>query len=222
MRIDRCANGAAVAEAAADAMASALQAAIDERGVATLALSGGSTPGPSFEALATREISWPNVHVVQVDERVAYEFDGDRNLVMQREALVGRVELASVLPMPVTDATLERAALEYNEQLAELTGWPVTIDVVQLGLGSDGHTASLIPGDRALDIDDRDVAISQMYQGRQRMTLTVPAIRRARQKVWIVTGESKREPLDRVLAGDLSLPATLVASDGDILVTDLA
>lgn len=212
----------AVAVAGAEVIALALQAAVDARGIATLAVSGGSTPRPTLERLAEHNIDWDRVHLVQVDERVAAVFDGDRNLVMQRDALVGRVEMASVLPMPVTEANLARAAYDYNDELGELTGWPVELDVVQLGLGSDGHTASLVPSDPALDIDDRDVAVSQPYQGRQRMTLTVPAIRRARQVIWVVIGESKRDAVEGLLNRDPALPASLVASESDILVVDAA
>lgn len=216
------ADGDSVAEAAATTIAGLLQAAVDDRKIATLAVSGGSTPRLTLERLAGHDICWPRVHLVQVDERVARETDGDRNLVMQRDALAAHVELASILPMPVTEANLARAAFEYNEELAELAGWPVELDVVQLGLGTDGHTASLVPHDPALDVDDRDVAISQPYQGRQRMTLTVPAIKRARNVVWIATGSTKRPAVTGLLARNQELPASLVASDSDIMFVDEA
>ena len=222
MRLHICETESEVADVAATAIAEALTSALNDRSSATLALSGGSTPEATFARLAEQSVDWPRVHIVQVDERVAGEFDGARNLAMQRDALIGRVEVASLTPMPVGDANLARAAFDYNEELAELSGDPVRIDVVQLGLGSDGHTASLIPGDVALDIDDRDVAISSPYQGRVRMTLTGRALRNAHHRVWVVTGESKRDSLAGVADGDPSLPATAVMGEDDLVVVDRA
>lgn len=222
MRLHICEDEAEVAAVAAEAIATGLREAIAARSSATLALSGGSTPEATFVQLSEQDLDWTRVHVVQVDERVAGEFDGARNLAMQRDALIGRVEVASLTPMPVGDANLARAAYDYNEELAELSGEPVQLDVVQLGLGADGHTASLIPGDAALEVDDRDVTISAPYQGRVRMTLTVAALRNAHRRVWVVTGHSKQAALAGVVARDPALPASAVIGDDDLVVVDRA
>ena len=157
-----------------------------------------------LRALAREDVPWDRVHLLQVDERVAPYGDADRNLTVLRESLTVP---ARVHPMPVERDDLDAAARRYAETLAAVAGSPPVLDLVHLGLGGDGHTASLVPGDPVLDVGDRDVAITGPYQGRRRMTLTYPALDRARQVVWLVTGEDKAAMLARLHDGDAAIPA---------------
>lgn len=208
---------------AAAVVAEHLRAAIDARGVATLAVSGGSTPGAMLAALAGEtQLDWNRVHLFQVDERVAPDGDEDRNLgLLQRTLLdAAPIPASNVHPMDVVGGDLARAARDYERQLREVAGDPPVLDVVQLGLGGDGHTASLVPGDRVLELEDRDVAVTDPYASRQRLTMTRPLLRRARARVWLVSGDGKAVAVARLLAGDQRLPASRVAQDDDLLLLD--
>ncbi len=197
---------------AADELADALTAALGERGSATLALSGGSTPWPVLDELVTRDLAWGDVAVWQVDERVAPPGHDDRNLTGIVAHLADRVPV-TLRAMPVGDDDLDRAARSYAATL------PEAFDVVQLGLGPDGHTASLVPDDPVLDVTDRAVAVAGPYQGRRRLTLTYPVLGRARRLVWLVPDDDKTEVVERLLAGDPSIPAGRVPADRAVLVT---
>jgi len=177
---------------------------VADRGRFALAVSGGSTPMRMLRALTLEDVPWDRVDLLQVDERVAPDGAADRNLTALRESLPAP---ARVHPMPVERGDLEAAAKRYAETLASVAGSPPVLDLVHLGLGDDGHTASLVPGDPVLDVRDREVAISGPYQGRRRMTLTYPALDRARQVLWLVTGEGKAAMLARLHAGDAAIPA---------------
>ena len=213
MKEEIVADVEAAALRGAELIALAAVAAIEARGVFSLAVSGGHAPWRMFELLGTHELDWDAIEVFQVDERIAPEGDDDRNLTHLLASLPA-AGAARVRPMPVDDPDLEAAAAGYAEQL------PTELDLVHLGLGPDGHTASLIPGDPVLDVDDRLVALTGEYQGRRRMTLTYPAIEAARSVLWLVTGADKPEGLAKLRAGDPSIPAgrvrareaTLVAS----------
>jgi 6-phosphogluconolactonase len=180
-------------------------------------VSGGKTPWPMFEQLGKAEIDWDHVDVFQVDERVAPDGDDDRNLTHIRANLPDAA-LERLRPMPVTDDDLDAAARRYEAEL------PKPLDLVHLGIGPDGHTASLVPGDPVLDVSDRFVALTGgEYQGRRRMTLTYPALAAARDIFWLVAGEDKRDALAKLLAGDPSIPAGRVeASDGLVLADEAA
>ncbi|MDH4169081.1 MAG: 6-phosphogluconolactonase [Acidimicrobiia bacterium] len=180
---------------------------------ASLALSGGRTPRPMLERLAEEsDIDWARVVVFQVDERLAPLGHVDRNLTMLEDALLSRVP-ATVHPMPV-GGDPDRDAEAYAALL------PAALDLVVLGLGADGHTASLLPGDGAASQVDQSVAVSGEYQGRRRLTLTAPTLSRADHKLWLVTGPDKRHALDLLMKGDPSIPATLVSVEGARVVTD--
>jgi 6-phosphogluconolactonase/glucosamine-6-phosphate isomerase/deaminase len=179
--------------------------AADRQGL-TLALS--KAPAPLLDRLAHVE----GIEVFQVDERVAPPGDPARNVL----ALLARLPHDRLRPMPVEDAELDGAALRYEGEL------PPALDLVHLGLGPDGHTASLVPGDPVLDVDDRLVALTGEYQGYRRMTLTYPALAAARELVWLVTGAEKREALSRLLAGDTTIPAGRVTNDNQLVVVDAA
>ena len=168
-----------------------------------------------FERLADERVPWEETEIFQVDERIAPDGDPDRNLThLMRSLPAPAVE--RLRPMPVGDEDLEAAAARYEAEV------PEALDLVHLGLGPDGHTASLVPGDPVLDVADRRVALTGEYQGRRRMTLTYPALRAARRILWLITGEDKREALERLLAGDESIPAGRVKNDEMVIVADAA
>jgi 6-phosphogluconolactonase len=215
-------NGLAVR--AAEVLAATLDDAVARRGSATLAVSGGSTPGDALAALAAHELPWERIHLFQVDERLAPDGAADRNLELIRQRFLSRRALppTNLHPMPVTAADPDAAAARYAAVLVELAGDPPVLDAVQLGLGADGHTASLVPGDAVIDVTDRDVAVTRVYEGRRRMTLTLPALARARQLVWLVRGADKAAAVARLVAGDRSIPAGRVPPDRSVLLVDPA
>ena len=213
-----------VARHAARRLAEAARAAVEARGRCALALSGGRTPGPMFRALAGEDVPWDAVHVFQVDERFAPAGDPERNWTSMRESLLSRIAIPEdhAQAMPVERADPLDAAADYAGALAAIAGSPPVLDVVQLGLGADGHTASLVPGDPVLDVTDRDVAVTGVYAGRRRMTLAYPILDRARTVLWIVTGSGKASILPRLVAGDRSIPAGRVRADRAVLIADRA
>src|SRR5262249_11254149 len=162
--------------------------------------------------------------VVEVDERIAPSGDPDRNLTHLRESLLGQphLRLLQIHAMPVEAPDLEMAAARYAMTLQQIAGSPPVLDLVHLGLGPDGHTASLIPGDPVLDVDDADVALTGVYQGRRRMTLTYPILNRSRKVLWLVTGVDKAEMAGRLYAGDTSIPAGRIHSDRALVLADRA
>jgi 6-phosphogluconolactonase len=214
----------AVARAGAATIACAARAVSAARGRFALAVSGGHTPWIMLRALASEDVPWASVHVFQVDERVAPEGDPDRNLTHLRESLLQRAPLRpeQIHAMPVESHDLEAAALEYAEVLRAISGSPPVLDLVHLGLGPDGHTASLVPGDGVLSVADADVAVTGFYQGRQRMTLTYPVINRARRILWVVTGSEKAQALRRLSEGDTSIPAGRVSREQALVLADCA
>jgi 6-phosphogluconolactonase len=216
-------DAAAVAARAAALIAAAARDAVRVRGRFVVAVSGGRTPWLMLRALGGEDVPWQDVHVVQVDERIAPAGDRDRNLVRLRETLLECTALPPrhIHAMPVESVDLTAAASRYAESLETLAGSPPTLDLVHLGLGPDGHTASLIPDDPVLDVVD-DVAITGIYQGRRRMTLTYPTIDRARRILWIVTGADKTTALSRLRAGDRSIPGGRVSQLRATLLADRA
>ena len=203
------------ARAAARQIARRLRTAIGERGVATLALSGGSTAPVLHGELAHLPIDWEKVHVFQVDERIAP--DPSRNLPAISNAL-GRSKLHA---MPVDAANAVQAARDYADELIAVAGDPPVLDVVQLGLGADGHTASLFPGDAAMAATD-PVACTGEQAGFRRMTLALPVINAARNIIWYVTGAAKREPLAHLATRGWQAPAGRIARRQSVIYTDRA
>src|SRR5258707_2988503 len=179
-----------VALEAAKLIAKVARDAVAARGKFVMAVSGGHTPWIMLRDLASEDVPWNAVHVVQVDERVAPAGDPDRNLTHLRESLLQHAPLRpeQIHAMPVEAADLQIAAAQYAFALRGVAGSPPVLDLVHLGLGPDGHTASLVPDDPVLDVTDKDVSLTGIYQGRRRMTLTYPALNRARQILWVVTG----------------------------------
>jgi len=214
----------AVANRAAQAIAALAREAIEARGRFLFAVSGGHTPWVMLRALASEQIPWPAVRVFQVDERVAPAGDADRNLTHLKESLLEHAPLGpeQILAMPVEAEDLDRAAADYARTLQRECGSPAVLDLVHLGLGPDGHTASLVPGDPVLNVRDKDVAVTGPYQGRRRMTLTYPAINRARKVLWVVTGAEKVQMLQRLLHSDANIPAGLVSRENSLVLADAA
>jgi 6-phosphogluconolactonase len=224
MIIEILADADAVAKTAAKLIAAEARLAVTERGKFVMAVSGGKTPWQMLRALANEEVPWSGVHIVQVDERVAPAGDPDRNLTHLRESLLSHAPLpeSQIYAMPVNEADLETAAASYARTLEQIAGTPPVLDLIHLGLGADGHTASLVPGDAVCDVTDRDVALTGVYQKRRRMTLTYPLINRARKILWVATGAEKVEMLGRLHKGDVSIPAGRIQSQAAVLLADMA
>ncbi len=222
MRIEALPDADSVARAGAAFTAEQARAAVAARGRFIMAVSGGHTPWKMLRELADQHLPWAHVHVVQVDERVAPAGHPDRNLDHLRESLLAHCPLPpeQVHAMPVESADLESASRGYATTLQQIAGTPAVLDLAHLGLGPDGHTASLVPGDPVLDVTDSDVALTGLYQGRRRMTLTYPMLNRARRIVWLVTGPEKAEMLARLCAGDRSIPAGRIRQDEAVVLAD--
>lgn len=221
------------ADRSADVMAAAISAAITRSGRCVMAISGGSTPAPVFEALADREVMWECVTILQVDERMVPADDPARNLVGQRDAL-GHLG-ATWLPLPVdelleaigpsgeveaNEAAVAEALDGFTADLVGLADEPPVLDLVHLGLGDDGHTASLFPGDPLLDQLRSYVGLTGLQNGLRRVSLTRPMFDRARMVVWLVRGAGKCQPLGRLLAGDMSIPAGLIRPAHSVVLAD--
>ena len=222
MQIEVLKDADAVASRAAGIIAEQARAAVAARGRFLMAVSGGRTPWVMLRELANQQVPWESVHVFQVDERIAPAGDADRNLTHLRKTLLENAPIAPshIYAMPVEESDPDAAAAAYSSTLEQLAGSPPVIDLVHLGLGPDGHTASLIPGDPVLQVMDRDVAITGVYQGRKRMTLTYPVINRARQILWVVTGEEKVKPLTQLENGDMSIPGGRIRREGALVLAD--
>jgi len=211
-RLEVLEDADAVHRRGAELIAEAAKADISERAHFALAVSGGRDPWPMFSQLEDYELDWTKVEIFQVDERVAQAGSDQRNLTHLVESLSIGAQ-GSIRPMPVTDDDLEAAADRYAASL------PEALDQAHLGIGPDGHCASLVPGDAVLDVTDKRVAVTAgEYQGVRRMTLTYPELHRVRRLLWVVTGEEKRDALLKLLDRDPSIPAGRVDPGGDSLI----
>ncbi len=224
MKIRIVADADSAASEAARFIADQARAAVEDHGSFVMAVSGGHTPWLMLRALALEDVPWKAVHVVQVDERIAPRGDPDRNLTHLQESLLEHAPLPpeQIHPMPVESSDLEAACAQYVRTLQMIAGSPALLDLVHLGLGPDGHTASLVPGDPVRNVRDVDVALTEPYQSRRRMTLTYPILNRSRQILWLVTGGEKAEMLARLVAQDPSIPAGEVRNDNAVLIADRA
>ncbi len=224
MRIEVLADADTVAKKAAAVIAEKARDAVAARGRFVMAVSGGHTPWVMLGALADEDVPWKNVHIFQVDERVAPDGDADRNLTHLRESLLKHAPISAgqIYAMPVEIPDLQSAAAKYAAELERIAGAPPVLDLVHLGMGPDGHTASLVPKDPVLDVTDRDVAVTGVYQGRKRLTLTFPVINRARYILWLVTGSEKAPMYKRLQAADQSIPAGRVRRENALVLADSA
>ncbi len=224
MKLEILDDADAVARAAAAIIAADAREAVAARGRFTMAISGGHTPWIMLRALANEEVPWPGVHVFQVDERIAPAGDPDRNLTHLRESLLSHAPLKpeQIHAMPVESADLETAAKRYAGTLREFAGTPAVLDLAHLGMGPDGHTASLVPGDPVLNVSDADVGLTGVYMGRRRMTLTYPILNRSRRILWLVTGSEKVKMLPRLLEGDTTIPSGRISREQATVLADRA
>jgi 6-phosphogluconolactonase len=224
MQLDLFETPELVAKKAASLIAAEARTAVASRGQFLLAVSGGKTPWIMLRALADEDVPWNAIQIFQVDERIAPAGDPDRNLTHLHESLLENAPIRpeQIHAMPVESPDREASARRYAAALEGLAGAPPVLDLVHLGLGPDGHTASLVPGDPALSVTDADVAITGVYQGRNRMTLTYPVMNRARKILWVVTGGEKVSMLGRLLAGDVSIPAGRIVAAHAIVLADRA
>ena len=222
MKVQVFADDDLVAKGAAALVAAEAREAVAERGNFVMAVSGGRTPWLMLRALTREDVPWEGVHVVQVDERIAPAGDTDRNLTHLRESLLieGSLNPEHIHAMPVETRDLDSAAERYAATLQELAGSPPVLDLVHLGLGPDGHTASLVPGDPVLEVTDADVALTGVYQRRRRMTLTYPVINRSLRILWLVTGNDKTAMVRRLIGGDTAIPAGRVNKDHALVLAD--
>jgi 6-phosphogluconolactonase len=218
------ADADAVAKEAAKLIAAKARAAVAARGRFVMAVSGGHTPWQMLRLLANEVVPWESVHVVQVDERIAPAGDPDRNLTHLQESLLEHAPLPAeqIYAMPVEGPDLESAARNYARTLQQIAGTPPVLDLAHLGLGPDGHTASLVPNDPVLNIKDRDVALTGIYQNHRRMTLTYPMLNRSRQILWVVTGPGKAGMLARLRDADVSIPAGRIRREEALVIADRA
>jgi 6-phosphogluconolactonase len=223
MRIEVYSDDESTAQAAAKYIAAEASSAVAARGRFVMAVSGGRTPWIMLRALATEDLPWDHIHVVQVDERVAPAGDSDRNLTHLLESLAhSPIRPEQIHAMPVESLDLEAGVAQYAATLRDIAGSPPVLDLVHLGLGPDGHTASLVPGDAVLNISDADVALTGEYQHRRRMTLTYPMINRARRILWLATGSEKASALSRLRQSDLSIPAGKISQERAVIFADQA
>lgn len=222
MRIEVLSDADAVARAAAKHIAGSARDAVAARGLFSLAVSGGRTPWVMLRDLAEESVPWEHLHVFQVDERIAPAGDPDRNLTHLHASLLEHAPLRpeQIHAMPVESTDVATAARQYADTLTSIAGTPPVLDLIHLGLGPDGHTASLIPGDPVLEVAHADVATTGIYQNRRRMTLTYPLVNRARSILWLVTGKEKQEMLRRLLAADPTIPAGRVCQDHALILAD--
>ena len=224
MEIEILADVRAVAARGAEWLAANARDDVAARGRFTLAVSGGQTPWQMLRALGGEDVAWPAVHLFQVDERVAALGHPDRNLTHLQASLVDAISLPpeNLHAVPVEIPDLAEVARRYERELSIVAGMPAVLDAVHLGLGVDGHTASLIPDDPVLEVLDSDVAATGLYGGYRRVTLTYPILNRAQRVLWVVTGAEKAPMLPRLLSGDHSIPAGRVRADRAIIFADRA
>ncbi|MBC6368004.1 6-phosphogluconolactonase [Algoriphagus sp. AK58] len=215
-------NPEEVAEKAAKHIEEKIRTAILTKGSFSMAISGGKTPWEMMKILVKAKLRWEKVNIFQVDEREAPDGHADRNLTQLFHCLEGSGILTrvNIFPMHVIAENLEEEANEYAQTLREVTGDGI-LDLVHLGLGADGHTASLIPGDPVCEVTDKDIAVTeQPYQGRLRMTMTYPILNRAKEILWVVTGEEKADMLKKLLNQDPGIPAGKVNPENAFIIAD--
>ena len=222
MNVEILPDGNSLANRAAMIIAEHARAAVAARGRFVMAVSGGKSPWLMLADLAHEDVPWANVHVFQIDERIAPAGDPDRNYMHLRASLLEHAPIPpqQIYPMPVEESDVEAAAGEYARTLESIAGKPPVLDLAHLGLGPDGHTASLIPGDPVLNVTDRDIAITGVYQGRRRMTMTYPVINRARKILWLVSGKDKVNAFPKLKAADPSIPAGRISQQQALLLAD--
>ncbi|MGB3208635.1 MAG: 6-phosphogluconolactonase [Crinalium sp.] len=216
-------DGAALTERSLNLILDKLHSAIEDRGVFTIALSGGSTPKPLYEAIAQQNLPWDKIHIFWGDERYVPPDDPDSNFRMAREAWLNQVDFppSNIHPMPTQGEAATSADL-YEQELQEFfktapLEFPA-FDVILLGMGDDGHTASLFPHTDALQVRDRLITVGNK-DGQPRITFTVPLINQARCVLFVVAGANKRQALAQIFAqegDDLAYPSRLIQPQAEL------
>lgn len=207
------------AREAATLLAAFAREAVADHGAVSVAISGGRAPWEMFAALGETTFPWADATFFQVDERVVSATSSERNWTKFLAAIEGHTP--TLCPMPVEDILAGCDPDEACAAYAQLL--PEQFDVIHLGLGPDGHTASLVPGDSVLGVTDHAVAMTGCdYQGTRRMTLTYPTLNAAHQLLYLVTGEEKADALARLRSQDPTIPAGRVLPDHAVAVTELA
>lgn len=218
MKLEELPDNSAAANRGAEIITLACRDAVDQRGQAMIALSGGKTPWLMLRLLSEMDIPWDRVHIFQVDERFAPPGDPNRNLTQMQEILPAQAKLYA---MPVEDTDTVAATARYADLLESHCNSPPVLDLIHLGLGSDGHTASLVPGDAILNVQDKWVAATkEQYQGYMRMSLTYPVLNHARCRLWLVTGKTKQTALLKLVRGDTDMPAGKITRQGSTVIAD--
>jgi 6-phosphogluconolactonase len=221
MKLDVFPTPEAVAQKATTIIVKLAQERICSTGRFLFAMSGGTTPWKVLRQLADTTLMWEAIELFQVDERIAPAGDPQRNLTKINETLLNSISPrpVQVHAIPVEFASPKFVAEAYTQSLRERCGTPPILDLIHLGLGEDGHTASLLPDDPARK-SLAPVTVSKQYQGLHRITMTYPTINAARQRLWIITGAHKRPMLERLYHGDSSIPAGLVERENSIILAD--
>lgn len=209
-----CPDPDGAGRAAAELVVAIARRAIRAQGKFRFAVSGGRTPWSMFANLTPAGMPWRETLLYQVDERVVPRHHPERNLFNLLQSLGGAP--VEIVPMPVDAPDLEEAAERYG------AGLPARFDLVHLGLGINGHTASLMPGDPVLDVSDRPVALTRASEGLRRMTLTYPGLARAEMLLWLIIGAKKRDALARLLSGRDDMPAARVVARSSLVIADRA
>ena len=217
-------NNSALIERAHLLVAEKIREAIASRDLCTIALAGGSTPKPLYEAVAQDSLPWPKIHFFWGDERYVPSEHPDSNQKMARQAWLDRVELpeCNIHPMPTDAQNPEIDAEKYQQELSQFFGsdsgeFP-RFELILLGMGDDGHTASLFPYTTALTVGDRLVTAGNK-DGQPRLTFTVPLINAARCVIFLVAGSNKQDALEQIfaLSGDkMTYPAGLIQPQGEL------
>jgi 6-phosphogluconolactonase len=222
MKVEILPDEKSLARRAAAVIAKEARAAVAEHGRFVMAVSGGKSPWVMLADLADEQVPWANVHVFQIDERIAPAGDPDRNYVHLRDSLLAHAPIPpnQIYAMPVEMPDSELATKLYAQTLESVAGKPPVLDLAHLGLGPDGHTASLIPGDPVLNVTNRDIAVTGVYQGRKRMTMTYPVINRASKIMWLVSGKDKVAAFAKLRAADPSVPAGRIRQTQSLLLAD--
>lgn len=202
--VEVLADKAALIQRAYDLVLTQIKAAIDQRGRCTLALAGGSTPKPLYEALAQADLPWDKLYIFWGDERYVSPDHPDSNAKMARQAWLNQVAIPTeqIYPVPTDDPDPTAAAAQYEQTLRHVLGEPTAVpslDIILLGMGDDGHTASLFPHTAALQVCDRIVSVGNK-DGQPRITFTVPLINAGRYVLFLAAGASKRPALSQVFA----------------------
>ncbi len=223
-KIEVLTDKSALVTRALELILSRIETAIQQRGQFTIALSGGSTPKPLYEAIAQQKLPWDKIHVFWGDERYVPPNHPDSNELMARDAWLNKVDIpaANIHPMPTDDAEPASAAAKYEQHLLNFfntsPGNFPALDVVLLGMGDDAHTASLFPHTEALKVSDRLITVGNK-DGNPRLTFTYPFINAARCVMFVVGGANKRPALAQVFAPEadnFQYPSRLIQPQGEL------